>query len=144
MERLPGLQLAGPGRPPFRGQRVLTDHRGGCMERDSTSSPLFQTETKTHIHTAGTHTNIQDSHQRTSKGSSSSWGRALIPDEPPNVGPPKRKTLTRVSGWRAPGSTRDRLDAKARGTLITELRANTYLTQEIEELTTRLRNQGFI
>ena len=38
------------------------------------------------------------------------------------------------------GITRDHLDANTQGSLMTELQANMYLTQETEELTLRLKS----
>ena len=40
------------------------------------------------------------------------------------------------------GITRDRLDANTRGSLMTELRANTYLTQETEVVDHEARKLG--
>lgn len=151
----------GLGRPPFRGHRVLTNCRGSCTERGYTSTLLAQggdthpprwgytstfliltgTKTDTHAHMHGgrpftfnTHTNVPPRGLRVPRG------YAWIPDEPPN----ERTSLKSWDG--APQETRETdLDVKARGRLImTELRADAYLTQETEESTPKLKSQGFI
>jgi hypothetical protein len=43
-------------------------------------------------------------------------------------------------GMHTQGITRDHLDANTRGSLMSELWADTYLTQETEVLTTRLKS----
>jgi len=51
-----GCSLAGPGRPPFRSQGVLTDHKGSCTEWGYTSTLLQGRNTHPpSYHRAGIH-----------------------------------------------------------------------------------------